>query len=169
ISLMHTLRNSPSRWAQRLVQRRAYRRVVESRQLQVELPEEDRPLTPPGAITAEVIAAGLAQRGIDTLVHTTVGRLSKYARRTGEAQPDPTVFIIEAGQAIPVAEYTPLYRRYAGEIQLRRVYVDPDRVDDALAYTEQVALRHGSTIRAERRRGEPQLSLAFPSDRDPQR
>ncbi|MEM7678450.1 MAG: phosphohydrolase, partial [Myxococcota bacterium] len=110
VSLMHTLRNSPSRWAQRLVMRRAYHRVVESRQLQVELPEEDRPLAPPGALTAEAVAAGLAQRGIDTFVHTTVGRLSKYVRRAGEAQSDPTVYVIEAGHAIPVAEYTPLYR-----------------------------------------------------------
>ena len=162
IYLMNTLRTSRSPWAQRIVERTAFRRVVESRQLHVELPEEDQPAKAPPELTAESIARGLQQRGIETLIHTTKGSLSKYSRMPKAEGSDPTVFVLEAGQAVPVAEYTPLYRRYAGEIQLRRVYVDPERLDDALAYAEQVAARHGPAARATLRpRGEPQLSLAL--------
>ncbi len=166
VFLTHTLRTSKSPWAKRIVERRAYRRVVESRQLQVELPEEGSPLVSPPQLTAEAIAAGLEQRGIPTLVHTTTGRLSKYGLPAGGGD-DPTVYVLEAGQAIPVADYTPLYRRYAGEIQLRRVYVDPDWHDDALAYAEQMAERYGPAARALiRRRDGTQLSLAFGPPRE---
>ena len=169
VFLIHTLRTSASPWARRIVERRAFRRVVESRQLQAELPEEDNPLVGPPELTAEAIAEGLKSRGIETLVHTTTGRLSKYTWRTDGPEAEPNVFVLEAGHAIPVADYTPLYRRYAGEIQLRRVYVDPERIDDAFAYAEQVAARFGPLGRGMvRRRGEPQLSLAFPQDRSPQ-
>ena len=126
VYLTHVLRTSASPWAQRIVERKAFRRVIESRQLHVELPEEERPLISPPELTAEAVAAGLHQRGIQTLVHTTTGRLSKYGRPADkDDSAEPPVYVLEAGQAIPVADYTPLYKRYAGEIQLRRVYVDP--------------------------------------------
>ena len=164
VYLMHTLRMSKSPWARRIVQRQAYRRVLESRQLHVELPQDDDPLQAPPELTAEAIADGLRQRGIDTLVHTTTGSLSKYSSRPRDPSAAPPVYVLEAGHAIPVADYTPLYRRYAGEIQLRRVYVDPDRTDDAFAYAERVAERYGPAAKAMlRRRGEQQLSLALPA------
>ncbi len=173
VFLTHMLRTSTSPWARRIVERNAFRRVFETRQEQAEAASTpahgELPPAPteaaghPLELTAEAIAEGLEHRGIETLTHTTRGRLSKYARAPGTTSVDPTVYVIDAGQAIPVADYTPLYRRYAGEILLRRVYVAPERVDDALAYAEQVANKFGPSAQgALRRHGEPQLSLAFP-------
>ena len=168
IYLTHTLRTSKSPWARRIAERGAYRRVFESRQLHAELPNDRTPIVSPPELTAEAIAEGLEQRGIPTIRHTTTGRLSKYGGLGPRgANADPPVYVLEAGQAIPVSDYTPLYRRYAGEIQLRRVYVAPERLDDALAYADRMAAKYGPTAKALiRRRGEPQLSLAFPEPPD---
>lgn len=168
VFLIQTLRTSRSPWARRIVERKTFRRVFESRLQQVGLPPSEHNPAQPPELTPEALAAGLEERGIETLVHTTTNTLSKYARRPeGPIESEPTVYVLDAGQAIPVSVYTPLYQRYAGEIRLRRVYVEPERMDDALAYIDQVAARLGpSAQRLLRRRGEPQLSLAFPRDRN---
>jgi HD superfamily phosphohydrolase len=139
VFLLHRLRTSKSEWARRMVERRAYRMVLEVRQdptggaglsAAVDLP-------PRGLPEPEDVKDSLQAAGIPALVHTVKGSVSKYFNPGGSQPPAaagaPDLFMVEAGHPFPVEEYVPLYRRYAGAVRLARVYVDPERVDDAKA------------------------------------
>jgi HD superfamily phosphohydrolase len=114
VHLFTVLRQSKSEWARRIVERRAYRMLVEVKHTVGESRESP---------DLDMIAARLESAGIQVISHSAQGVLSKYST--------PDLFIVEEGRPFPVQEYTPLYRRYAGAIQMKRIYVDPDRFDDA--------------------------------------
>lgn len=139
VFLLHRLRTSKSPWAQRMAQRRAYKMVLEVRQdptggtgisTSVDLPGRGTP-------DPEEVKDSLQAQGIPALVYTVKGSVSKYFNPGGSQPPAaagaPDLYVVEAGQSFPVEEYVPLYRRYAGSVELARVYVDPERVDEAKA------------------------------------
>lgn len=130
VALIAMLRQSRSPWARRVVERRAYRMLVEVKALIAPGPgAEDAP----PSIDVDRLAEALAEDGVDALVHSVKGQLSKYfsaGTRPEPPTPDAApVFIADEGDSYPVEEYTPLYRRYSGAIHLRRVYVEPKEIE----------------------------------------
>jgi len=121
--LATALRRSQNGWAKRIVARQGYKLVVQATGL-------DRAYDFP-ALEAALKAAGVEHLRVDSLPV-----LSKYfAGETG-----PSLFVVDAdsGARTPVAEYTPLYQRYAQAIRLTRVYARPDQLDEARAVVAQV-------------------------------
>ncbi len=122
------LKGSSNPWAQRIVQRRAYRLLLEIKE-------------GPGASHAgpgefEVEVQELANANISALTHTVEGRLSKYFSPSGSRPPvpahDPDLFVREEdGRTFAIESYTPLYRRYSGTLSIRRLYVAPDELERA--------------------------------------
>jgi uncharacterized protein len=117
VHLFTVLRHSKSQWARRIVERRAYRMLLEVKET-VDAGVERRESPDVGELAHRVEAAG-----IDVISTSVQGVLSKYST--------PDLFIVEGGRPFPVQEYTPLYRRYAGAIRMKRIYVDPERFEDA--------------------------------------
>jgi len=107
-----TLRQSSSPWAQRIVNRRGFKLL-----LQFTERDEGYQL---GALTGELDAAGLEHFEVESR-----GVLSKYF----DGGQGPQLFIVDTstGRLTEVVRYTPLYQRYAGAVQLSRVYVRPDQ------------------------------------------
>ena len=131
--LWNALRQSESRWALRIVQRRAYRMLHEVKEFQGEGAAEFDP--PEGEI--ERLEEALERAGIHSIVHSAKGQLSKYFRISTRPQIasdlDPALYVVDGGRTVPIEQYTPLYQRYAGAVHLKRIYVDPDRMRDAKA------------------------------------
>jgi len=136
VFLWHRLRTSTSPWATRLVERRAYRMLLEVRD------DPSGGMSASSAVTlgrripgVDEVRAMLEGEGVDCLVHNTKGSLSKYFNPLGSQPPAaagaPALFMVEAGRPFPVQDYVPLYRRYAGAVRLERVYVDPEHLDRA--------------------------------------
>ena len=123
------LKASKNPWARRIVERRGYRLLVE--QKETAEGTGDVPAMDFGRLLDDLDASG-----IPALVHSVEGRLSKYFTPTGSRPPtaetDPQIYVLEEdGRPVPIEEYTPLYRRYAGAISIQRVYVEPDHLDRA--------------------------------------
>ncbi|MDQ3262935.1 MAG: HD domain-containing protein [Myxococcota bacterium] len=110
-----TLRGSTNRWAQRIVTRRGFKLL-----LQFTERDEGYEL---GALTSELDAAGLEHFEVESR-----GVLSKYF----DGGQGPKLFIVDTstGRLTEVVRYTPLYQRYAGAVQLSRVYVRPDQLEE---------------------------------------
>ncbi len=128
--LWNALRQSTSEWAQRIVQRQAFRMLAEVKDFGdsgVERSQTD----------IDGLKARLDRAGIPAVVHSAKGQLSKYFRISSTPRPaselDPPLYVVDGHQMIPVEAYTPLYQRYAGAVHLKRVYVAPDRVREARA------------------------------------
>jgi uncharacterized protein len=120
VHLFTMLRRSKSEWAKRIIERRAYRMLVEVKETVGDARVEKRE-----SPDLDQLAQRLTDAGIAIISHNVQGALTKYSA--------PDLFIVEEGRAFPVQEYTPLYRRYAGAIHLKRIYVDPERFEDARA------------------------------------
>jgi HD superfamily phosphohydrolase len=116
IQLIATLRQSRNRWARRIVERRGYALLLEAN------PFEPEPELGP-------LLEGLDSAGIDHFETESRGVLSKYF---GSSHPT-TPFVVRTarGALQRIEEYTPLFERYAKSARIRRVYVDPDRRNDA--------------------------------------
>ncbi|MBK8010040.1 MAG: HD domain-containing protein [Deltaproteobacteria bacterium] len=131
VFLISLLRRVKSPWARRIVERRAFRMLIEAKAVEGPTQAEDR-YAPPDI---ERVQQALTEKGIANISHSVKGRLSKYfspgATTVPGAPPELSPFIIEGSRAIPVEDYVPLYRRYAGAIHLRRLYVDPERLAQA--------------------------------------
>lgn len=112
VALHMRLRGSQNRWAKRLVERRGFKRVAEftERDEGYDLPQLERALTAAGVEHFSVESRGVLSRYFDD----------------GE---QPSLFIIDvsSGRLTPVAQYTPLYQRFASAVRLSRVYVRPDQ------------------------------------------
>ena len=116
VLLTHVLRESKNRWAQAIVRRRPWRMVAE-------VNEFDR------GYDLDALLAKLGAEGVEAFRSESKGILSKYfGREHGPALyvHDPTT-----DRYVPIDEYTPLYERYAKEVRLMRVYVDPEKYDRA--------------------------------------
>jgi uncharacterized protein len=137
VALLGMLRKSPSEWASRIVRRKAYRMAYESQALRHDEPEDLRDASPAFSqmLSPREAENILREHGIPLFAHKVRGRLSKYFHRVGSAPPhsrtEPPLFIVQAGQFIPVESYSPLYRRYAGGVDLERLYVEPERLSEA--------------------------------------
>ena len=116
VELNHVLRRSKNRWAERIVTRRGFKRVAE-------FTERD-----PGYDLKEISAA-LTKAGLEHFSVESRGVLSKYFH-DGQG---PSLFVIDTstGRLTSIADYTPLYQRYASAVLLSRVYVRPDQADAA--------------------------------------
>ena len=129
--LWNALRQSSNEWAQRIVDRRAYRMLAEVKEFQDQAHEEN--IGPD--IDLETMQTKLREAGIDTIVHGAKGQLSKYYRISNRPQPadtlDPSMYIVDGQQTIPIENYSPVFRRYAGAVNIKRIYVDPEKFREA--------------------------------------
>ncbi len=74
----------------------------------------------------KALGAALTQAGIEHFSVESRGVLSKYFDE-GERVPRSSSSTLSSGRLTDVADYTPLYQRYAGAVRLSRVYVRPDQ------------------------------------------
>ena len=113
VALIHTLRKSKNRWAQRITTRRGFKRVVQ-------FTERDE-----GYDMAQLSAA-LTETGVEHYSVESRGVLSKYF----DEGDSPSLFVIDRsnGRLTEISKYTSLYERFSGAVRLSRVYVRPDQV-----------------------------------------
>ncbi|MEZ4236439.1 MAG: HD domain-containing protein [Myxococcota bacterium] len=126
IALMAHLREAArdDAWAARIVEQQPYKRVVEKHGA----PRE----ADPGPSVARLEAVG-----IPTIAAASTGRLSHYARIGSKRQQAPGIFVLERMPGQPVERVRPLtdvsvvFDRYAEERVIGRVYVPPERAEEA--------------------------------------
>ncbi|HEY5675633.1 MAG TPA: HD domain-containing protein [Myxococcales bacterium] len=111
VALLSALRASQNPWARRLVRRQGYRVLMEN------APGE-------GAQELEGMHARLEEAGMDSFVTVSRGVLSRYGK-------DATLWVKTPRGEVPIGAYTPLYERYAEAATLARLYVEPERWDEA--------------------------------------
>ncbi|MBI5544850.1 MAG: phosphohydrolase, partial [Deltaproteobacteria bacterium] len=118
--LATALRRSDNRWARRIVARQGYKLVAQATGLDREYDFD--------ALGAALDAQGLEHFRVDSL-----GVLSKYF--AGEREGGPSLYVVDSATGVrtPVAEYTPLYQRYAQAIRLTRLYCRPDQAPQGRA------------------------------------
>jgi len=116
VQLIQTLRASKNRWAERIVSRRGFKRVAE-------FTERDK------GYDLQALGAALSQAGVEFFSVESRGVLSRYF---DEDERVPLyVTDVSAGRLTDIAEYTPLYQRYASAVRLSRLYVRPDQAERA--------------------------------------
>ncbi|MFZ5443016.1 MAG: HD domain-containing protein [Myxococcota bacterium] len=114
MALHLTLRRSKNRWAQRIAQRRGFKRVAQ-------FTERDE------AYELSEISHALDEAGVEHFTLESRGVLSKYFDE-GES---PSLFVLDRsnGRLTLVSSYTPLYQQFRGAVRLSRVYVRPDQLE----------------------------------------
>lgn len=117
VALFHALRQSKNPWARRIVRRQPYRLVVQATEM-------DK------AYDVPLLAKLMEDAGVEFFVRESVGLLSK--QRGLSSIPLQTVDL-HAGTHTPIADYTPLYRRYAGALHFKRIYAAPEDAERAKA------------------------------------
>ena len=111
VALIIALRNSNNPWARRIVRRQGYRLLVEN------VPgDEGRDLTRQ--------KQRLEEAGLDAFQTVSRGVLSHYGK-------EATLWVKTPRGEQPIGDYTPLYERYAEAATLSRLYVEPERFDEA--------------------------------------
>ena len=112
MTLHLTLRKSKNRWAERIAQRRGFKRVAQ-------FTERDE------AYDVGELSKALDDAGVEHFQLESRGVLSKYFDE-GE---NTSLFVIDRsnGRLTEIAKYTSLYERFAGAVRLSRVYVRPDQ------------------------------------------
>jgi uncharacterized protein len=114
VTLTAALRASRNPWAMRIVRRQGYRLLLERGPF----------LDPRGAPDLEERLSLLASSGIDAFITLSRGILATYGR-------EAPLWVRTPRGEVPIAEYTPLYERYAEPAMLARLYVPPERFDEA--------------------------------------
>ena len=117
LALVTALRRSDSPWARRITRRRPFRVVAESNPYR-----EDEHV--------DAVEEHLRSAGIEYFRTRSRGLVSKYFGQEGEVE---KIWVKAPGVEpwIPLEEYTPLFRRYAREARIDRLYVAPDREEEA--------------------------------------
>jgi len=114
MALMGVMRQSKNRWAQRIANRQAFRRLLE--------------INADGApADFEAITAALTDAGVEHFSSRDHGVLSKYY---GMDAPDALPIYVRnepLRQAMPIHSYSRIYERYQQPTPLNRVYVHPDQ------------------------------------------
>jgi len=110
VALISALRASKNPWARRIVRRQGFRLLVELGPFAE--PKEEPDL---GQLEAR-----LEEAGIDCFKTESRGVLSHYGK-------EATLWVKSPRGEVPVADYTPLYERYAQAATLSRLYVAPER------------------------------------------
>src|SRR5882724_1474588 len=111
VALLGALRASSNPWARRIVRRQGYRVLMEN------APGE-------GAQLLNRMQRQLEPAGVDAFVTVSRGVLSHYGK-------EATLWVKSPRGEVPIGEYTPLYERYAEAATLARLYVEPERWDEA--------------------------------------
>jgi HD superfamily phosphohydrolase len=111
VALLSALRASANPWARRIVRRQGYRVLMEN------APGE-------GAQALSRMQEQLDAAGVDAFVTVSRGVLSHYGK-------EATLWVKSPRGEVPIGEYTPLYERYAEALTLARLYVEPERWDEA--------------------------------------
>jgi uncharacterized protein len=111
VTLLGALRASANPWARRIVRRQGYRVLMEN------APGE-------GAQPLEEKKRQLEAAGVDAFVTVSRGVLSHYGK-------EATLWVRSPRGEVPIGEYTPLYERYAEAAMLARLYVEPERWEEA--------------------------------------
>lgn len=126
MSLLMALRTSDNPWAKRIVERRGYRLIVELNQFEANV--DVSPLT-----------TALTAAGIDWFEAESQGTVSKYF---ASGKRSASIFVRTAqGTYQPIEQYTPLFQRHSDAARLVRIYVDPDRANEARALAGPLARR----------------------------
>jgi uncharacterized protein len=112
MTLHLTLRRSKNRWAERIAQRRGFKRVAQ-------FTERDE------AYDVGELSKALDEAGVEHFTLESRGVLSKYFDE-GE---NTSLFVIDRsnGRLTEISKYTSLYERFSGAVRLSRVYVRPDQ------------------------------------------
>ena len=109
ITLLSALRASKNPWARRVVRRQGYRMLIETNDVE--------PIA--------ALGRTLKECGIDCFETASRGVLGTYGR-------EAPLWVKSASRgAVPIGEYTPLYERYREPATLARLYVEPERADEA--------------------------------------
>jgi HD superfamily phosphohydrolase len=134
VALVAALRRSANPWAKRIVRRQGFRLLVEAGPFEAYAESGDRgePATadsasrtaPASPAAIEQQRAALDDAGIDCFVTRSRGVLSTYGR-------EATLWVTSPRGEVPIGEYSPLYQRYAEAATLTRLYVAPERLDEA--------------------------------------
>jgi HD superfamily phosphohydrolase len=109
VTLLAALRRSSNPWARRVVRRQGYRMLVEGNEVAPVLALRER----------------LDEAGIACFDTASRGVLATYGREAPLWVKSPS-----RGE-VPVGEYTPLYERYREPATLARLYVEPERAEEA--------------------------------------
>ena len=133
IDLWSALRRSDSEWAQRIVERKAFRMLVEVKSFHA-----DDDLGLEGSdVDIDLVQRELEAAGVQSIVHSAKGQLSKYFRWSERPKPasevdlDPPLYVVDGARSVPIEQYTPLYQRYAAAVLLKRIYVNPPQLGQA--------------------------------------
>ncbi len=112
MALHTTLRRSGNVWAQRIAQRRGFKRVAQ-------FTERDE------GYDLQSLGDALKAAGVEHFTLESRGVLSKYF----DAGEVPSLYVEDRsnGRLTGVASYTPLYQRFAGAVHLSRIFVRPDQ------------------------------------------
>jgi HD superfamily phosphohydrolase len=112
MTLHLTLRRSKNRWAERISQRRGFKRVAQ-------FTERD------DAYDVGELSKALDEAKVEHFTLESRGVLSKYFDE-GEST---SLFVIDRsnGRLTEISKYTSLYERFSGAVRLSRVYVRPDQ------------------------------------------
>jgi hypothetical protein len=125
VALTTHLRQSSDPWAKRVVEHRPYRRVVE---------RHGSSLREANLADEEVI---LRDAGLDVIRAASTGRLSRYNRIGRKRTRAAAILVLDRMPGQPVEkvltlnEASGVFRRYADERRIARLYVEPERVDEA--------------------------------------
>src|SRR5438874_5524750 len=111
VALLGALRSSQNPWARRIVRRQGYRVLMEN------AAGED-------ARTLHGMQQRLEESGVNGFVTVSRGVLSHYGK-------EATLWVKSPRGEVPIGDYTPLYERYAEAATLARLYVEPERWDEA--------------------------------------
>jgi hypothetical protein len=112
MTLHLTLRRSKNRWAERIAQRRGFKRVAQ-------FTERDE------AYDVGQLSRALDEAGVEHFTLESRGVLSSYF----DEGKIPSLYVIDRsnGRLTEIAKYTSLYERFSGAVLLSRVYVRPDQ------------------------------------------
>lgn len=112
MTLHLALRRSSNRWAQRISQRRGFKRVAQ-------FTERD------DAYDVGQLSKALDEAGVEHFTLESRGVLSRYIDE-GEST---SLYVIDRsnGRLTEISKYTSLYERFSGAVRLSRVYVRPDQ------------------------------------------
>jgi HD superfamily phosphohydrolase len=111
VTLIAALRASKNPWARRVVRRQGYRVLVENTP-----GDEGQDL--------ERLEAQIEAVGIDAFTTVSRGVLSHYGK-------EATLWVKTPRGEVAIGDYTELYQRYAAPATLARLYVEPERWDEA--------------------------------------
>lgn len=123
VDLYGYLRRATDEWARRIVERRPWARALELHG------------TPAEVSVADTMAR-LQDAGIDAIAAGSTGKLSRYSAMGRKRERAPRLYVLSRSPGTrervqPLEEATRIFDRYQDERHIARVYVPPDRLEEA--------------------------------------